>query len=246
MAFAPDGGSQRCPSVVCVSSARFQAEPKPVRLCPDMPVDAADGHVGRLSDVVVDPVARRVTHLVVRRAHAVHPRAHLVSVADARVEGGRVRLACSREELAATEPIDETDFVELGGWPRNTEDWDVGIVRVISWPRFPATGRFVESAGPEDTDTLVEFDHLPHGTVELRRESEVFSSDHAVVGHVEGLEVDAVAEVTHVLVRRQHLLGHETLRIPVDAIDSLTTDAVYLGLTRTHVDAAAARAGGRS
>lgn len=216
----------------------------PTRLRPDMPVDCTDGHVGRLADVVVDPVARRVTHVVVRRAHTVHPRAHLVPLAAVRVEDDRLQLAWSRAELEASEPVDETDFVELGGWPRRTEDWDVGIVRVVSWPRFPATGRFVESAGPDDTDTLVEFDRLPRGTVEIRRESEVFSSDHQVVGHVEGFEVDADAEVTHVLVRRHHLLSHDTLRVPVSDIREITTDAVYLGLRSDRVDALAARRDG--
>jgi len=220
-----------------VSTEQSQASPEPARLCPEMAVDAADGHVGKLADVVVDPAARRVTHLVVRRSHAVHPRAHLVPLDVARVAGDRVHLTWTREELEATEPVDETDFVELGGWPHSTEEWDVGIVRVVSWPRFPATGRFIETAGPEDTDTLVEFDHLPHGTVEIRRESEVFSSEHDLVGHVEGFEVGRDAAVTHVLVRRQHLLGHDTLRVPVEDVESITTDAVYLDLTGAHVEA---------
>ncbi len=214
------------------------------RLRPDMPVDATDGHVGRLADVVVDPVARSVTHLVVRRAHAIHPRSHLVPVAAASVEGDRLRLTWTREQLEASEPIDETDFVRLGGWPHRGEDWDVGVVRVLSWPRFPATGRLVESAGPEDTDTLVEFDHLPRGTVEIRRESEVFSSDHVVVGHVEGLVLDDEHAITHVAVRRHaHGLGHHELRVPVQHVRRITTDAVYLDLNQ---DALAALGSGQA
>ncbi|NYD41055.1 hypothetical protein [Nocardioides panaciterrulae] len=203
------------------------------QLRPEMPVDAADGHVGRLADVVVDPVARTVTHLVVRRAHALHPRSHLVPVAVATVEGEaeRLRLTWTRQQLEDSEPIDETDFVELGGWPRRTEEWDVGVVRVLSWPHFPATGRLVETAGPEDTDTLVEFDHLPRGTVELRRESEVFSSDHTVLGHVQGLLVDDRHAITHLVVRRHtHGLGHHELRVPVQHVRRIATDAVYLDL----------------
>ena len=238
MAFAPAAPAGPRPSVGSVRTEGSTAPPGPMWLLPDMPVDATDGHVGRLADVVVDPVARRVTHVVVRRAHSVNPRSHLVPLAACRVQDARLHLTWTREELTATEPVDETDFVELGGWPHDTDDWDVGIVRVVSWPRFPATGRFLEPAGPEDTDTLVEFDHLPHGTVEIRRESEVFSSDHDVVGHVEGFEVDADADVTHLLVRRHHLLGHDTFRISVEDVASITSDAVYLALTHDRVDAA--------
>jgi len=246
MAFAPADPAARQRNVESVSTEDLAGgQSEPMQLRPDMPVDAADGHAGGLADVLVDPVARRVTHLVVRRTHAVHPRSHLVPVEAARVEGDRIRLSWTRDQLAATEPVDETDFVELGGWPHSTEEWDVGIVRVISWPRFPGTGRFVETAGPEDTDTLVEFDHLPHGTVEIRRESEVFSGEHDLVGHVEGFEVDRHAAVTHVVVRRHHLLGHDTFAVPVDDIGSITTDAVYLTLLRDQVDALAGRAGER-
>src|SRR5262245_38493968 len=81
----------------------------------ELPIDAkvvcTDGEFGRLTDVVVDPVWRRVTHLVVRE-DALPARELLVPAARV-AESSRevVRLGCTRDEVAGFQEFTQTRYV---------------------------------------------------------------------------------------------------------------------------------------
>src|SRR5262245_56427353 len=81
----------------------------------ELPIDAkvfcTDGEVGRLTDVVVDPVRRRVTHLVVRE-EALTAREFLVpSERVAESSRAEVRLGCTRDELVGFPEFTQTRYV---------------------------------------------------------------------------------------------------------------------------------------
>ena len=50
-----------------------------IRLTEGMPVESTDGAVGEIADVIIEPVRRRVTHLVVQHAHR-HEQARLIPI----------------------------------------------------------------------------------------------------------------------------------------------------------------------
>jgi hypothetical protein len=81
------------------------------------------------------------------------------------------------------------------------------------------------------------WDRIPRGTVEIRRTTEVVSSDEHVVGQVDGFVVDEAGSVTHLVLERDHFWGHREVTIPVEAIDPPTTDRVELRVTRDAVGA---------
>jgi sporulation protein YlmC with PRC-barrel domain len=207
-----------------------------LQLTTNMPVNATDGHVGILADIIVDPVEERVTHLVVRRAHALRAHSWMVPVEVARNDGKGLALSWSTAEVEAADPVDETEFVELGGWPHETALGAVGAVRVLSWPYFPSVGRMAEFPGPDETDTLAEYDRIPLGTVEIRRESEVFTSDHVMVGHVEGFVVAADHTISDLVLKKGHHFGTKEMTVPVTSVKSIATDAVYLSISRAELD----------
>jgi hypothetical protein len=81
----------------------------------------------------------------------------------------------------------------------------------------------------------MDYDRIPAGTAEIRRESQVISRDDQVVGHVDGLVVAPDFAISHLVLDRGHLWGHREVTIPIDAVSAAKTDAVYLTLTRDQV-----------
>jgi uncharacterized membrane protein YbhN (UPF0104 family) len=214
----------------------------------DMSINAADGHCGKVVDVIVDPVRLRVTHLVINPAGMVSaPR--LVPVTAADHDADPLALLWTRRQVDDAELVRETDFIELAAWPHQHDGWEVGVVRVLAWPYY-ASGHAAEGGedwpnhtgwhdpGPDQdggTRSLMDYDRIPAGTAEIRRESQVISRDDQVVGHVDGLVVAPDFAISHLVLDRGHLWGHREVTIPIDAVSAAKTDAVYLTLTRDEV-----------
>lgn len=210
-----------------------------MRILEEMPVDTADGPCGQVADIVIDPVHGRLTHLVVKPSGRA---AHLVPIDAVVSSDDRVVLSWTAEQLEAAEQVESADFLEMRSWPHLQDGWDVGIVRVLAWPYYVADdvdlGPVDAAGGPTgELRSTTEFDRIPRGAAEIRRESPVTSSDGEVVGHVDGLLVDADRRVTHLVLQRGHLWGRREVTIPVDDVDKVETDAVRLRVTREAVGA---------
>jgi sporulation protein YlmC with PRC-barrel domain len=95
-------------------------------------VTCNDGAVcGEVERVILDPVARTLTHLVVRARN--HPRRldRLVSIALAETEvGGTVRLNCSADDFAKLDAAEE----------KHTSESSLGYFHIAGGVAFPATG----------------------------------------------------------------------------------------------------------
>ena len=89
-----------------------------MRLELDKPVLCEDEEVGKLADLVVDPVAKRVTHLVVKPKHG-PGESHLVPIelVEPTEQVGGIVLTCSRAELDALPPVKELAYLRLGEVP---------------------------------------------------------------------------------------------------------------------------------
>ena len=100
------------------------------------PVRCSDGNFGEVADVVVDPIVRRVTHLVVQ-PHNRHGLARLVPVALADGsdhQQSEISLRCTIEEVRRLAPVQEYAYLRLGEFPVSDADWDVGIQDVLAMP----------------------------------------------------------------------------------------------------------------
>ncbi len=213
-----------------------------MRIFEGMPVDATDGPCGEVADLVVDPVAGAVTHVVVKP----HGEGGRLVPVDAVVSAdGRLVVSSTVGELEALDTVEHTDFLELHGWPHLDDGWDVGIARVLAWPYFVSDEPVAsvphwdgtEDGDGEEVRTSTEFDRIPRGTAEIRRESPVLSSDGERVGHVDGLVLDSDHTITHVVLDKGHAWGHREVTIPVSAVARVTTDEVQLKVTRDQVAA---------
>jgi sporulation protein YlmC with PRC-barrel domain len=206
------------------------------------PVRCTDGPFGELADVVVHPLTRRLTHLVVEPHHS-HRLARLVPVDLATAEEGRrpvVSLRCTLEDARRLPSVEEFAYLRLGEFPANDPDWDVGIENVLALPYYGYG--FGQEAIEFDPHVSMTYDRVPKGEVEIRRASEVTSVDGHRLGHVDGFLVDGEDRITHVVLGHGHLWGRREVTIPIDAVAHVETDSVTLRLTKEEVGALPAEA----
>jgi len=207
-----------------------------VRLELDKPVVVGGEEVGKLADLVVDPVAKRVTHLVVKPRHG-DDTSHLVPIelADPGEEDGKIALTCSHAEFEALPAVEEFTYLRLGEVKTDDPNWDVGVSDILALPYYDSTGL----AGPVDAvgDMGVVWDRVPKGEVELRRSSRVMSSDGHYLGDVDGFLVDDTDHITHFVLERGHLWGRREVTVPIGAVGAVESDAVTLSLSKDEVGA---------
>lgn len=182
-------------------------------------VRCTDGECGTLSLVVVDPVAREVTHLLVRPRQG-HEPARLVPVGLVTSAADEVRLSCTLAEFARLDPGQEARFI--------ASDADVPNYRpddVVFWPHYSYRGT---------RGDLVTSDTIPVGEVEVYRGEHVDATD-GTIGRVEGLVIDPQSHhVTHVLLQKGHLWGHQDVAIPISAVTRVE-DRIEVNLTKQQV-----------
>jgi hypothetical protein len=195
----------------------------------------SDGTCGELTRVVVDPIARALTHLVVGPRHG-RGRGRLVPVGLVESAAAEIRLRCTTAEFDALEEAEETQFL-----PGADGNWGYGQEQMLSWPYYGvAMGVGMGSMGmgtagyPGAGPETVTYDRVPAGEVEVRRGEHVRATDGAI-GRVQGLVVDpGDHHVTHVLLDEGHLWGKKRVAIPIGAVTG-TSDGVRLSLTKDEV-----------
>jgi hypothetical protein len=199
-------------------------------------VACSDGACGELRRVVVDPVARALTHLVVEAGHR-QGYGRLVPIDLVESAGAEIRLRCTLAEFNALEDAEEAQFL-----PGARGDWDYQQEQMLSLPYYglgSGTGMGLgiggmhvgdPNAGPEPVIT----DRVPVGEVEVRRGDHVHATD-GEIGQIRGLVIDpSDHHVTHVLLEEGHLWGKKTIAIPINAVND-ARDGVRLNLTKDEV-----------
>jgi sporulation protein YlmC with PRC-barrel domain len=191
-----------------------------------------DGPCGTVRRVVVDPLARTVTHLVVEPRQR-HEPARLVPVDVAETTRGGVNLRCSKADFEEFDAAEETQFV---AGPIGYENYEPE--QVLSWPYFGLHGGQAGSVGgmadvPGVPQTYIQ-ETLPEGEVDVRRGDPVYATD-GPVGHVHGLAMDQDSRrVSHVLLAEGHLWGRKEVAIPIGAVTSVE-NGITLRLSKKDV-----------
>lgn len=196
-----------------------------------IPSDAvcSDGVCGGLSAVVVDPIARVVTHLVV--TPKVGP-SRLVPLEMADATTPELRLRCTQAEFEQLEPAEEERFLQN---PSGQLGYPAG--QVYAWPYY-GIGVGLGAAPMLAVDTVpqaITCDSLPQGEIAVRRGDHVHATD-GPIGQVQGLVINpADHRMTHVLLQEGHLWGLKQVAIPSHAVTSVT-DGIRLNLTKKQVE----------
>jgi PRC-barrel domain len=191
-------------------------------------VECSDGACGHLRRVVVDPVARVLTHLVVE-PRAGYGLGKLVPVDLTDAGGEPIRLRCSLAQFDDLEDAEETHFLSDTG-----EALGYGPDDIIAWPHY-GLGGGVGRMGIGGVPQVFTYDRLPVGEVDVRRGDPVHAKDGSI-GRVQGLVVDpADRHVTHLLLDEGHLWGKKRVAIPIGAVEEVAADGARLSLTKEQV-----------
>jgi sporulation protein YlmC with PRC-barrel domain len=192
-------------------------------------VTCTDGPCGELTRVVVDPIARAVTHLVVEPKHR-SGLGKLVSLDLVEATPEEIRLACTLAAFDELEAAEETQFVpgSNGGYG------GYGLGQAVAWPYFSQSSFGVAGGGIRDAFEPVVYDSVPLGEVVVRRDQPVHATD-GEIGRVQGLVVDPHNHrVTHVLLQEGHLWGRKDVAIPVTVVARFD-NGVALSITKQEV-----------
>jgi sporulation protein YlmC with PRC-barrel domain len=201
-------------------------------------VECSDGVGGELTRVVVDPVARALTHLVVEPTdRQAIGRLVPVELVDSTAES--IRLRCTTTEFKALEDAEETRFLSgVGG------EWGYGQRQLLFQPYYclgmggMGTGGMgmggIGMGGVGAGTQAVTYDRVPVGEVEVRRGEHVHATD-GPIGQVQGLVIDpSDHHVTHVLLDEGHLWGKKRVAIPISAVKDVK-GGVRLTFTKDQV-----------
>jgi len=202
------------------------------------PVSCTDAPFGQLADIVIDPLSRRVTHLVVR-PHRDGDGARLVPIERAGVAGVGIQLDCSAADVEALDQVHESAYLRVGQSPVADPGWEIGVQDFLALPVYQEMDGMGTVIDP-DPHEMVSYDRIPRGEVEVRRASAVTSADGHHLGHVDGFLVGE-GQVADIVLERGHLWGKREVVIPAAALARVETDAVTLSLTKEEVGALEAR-----
>jgi sporulation protein YlmC with PRC-barrel domain len=190
-----------------------------------------DGDCGEVSRVIVNPVAREVTHLVVEPKGRMGL-ARLVPLDLVETSGGQVRIRCTLAQFAELESAEETQFI-----PGSQGYAAYGPEQVLVWPYYglEGAGTVTDAAALQGTSQTVTYDTIPLGEVEVRRGDAVEATDGSI-GRVHGLVVDpGTHHVTHVLLAEGHMWGKKEVAIPISSVTRVD-DGIQLSMTKKQVE----------
>jgi sporulation protein YlmC with PRC-barrel domain len=186
----------------------------------------SDGECGELTRVVLDPVAKKVTHLVIQPTHGESP-ARLVPLSLVDATADEITMHCTVAEFEQLDAAEETRFL-----PGLDELYAQG--QVLSWPYYSLGAPGMPAFADPGLEEPVTYDRVPVGEVAVRRGDHVHATD-GRIGLVQGLVIDpADHHVTHVLLQEGHLWGRKEVAIPISAVTRVD-DGIRLNISKKDV-----------
>jgi len=195
----------------------------------DIPLEAnvhcPDRRAGQITGVIINPVARQLTHVVVKEKDSSHLK-RLVPV-ELIAAGDRhgIHLACSSAQLATLRP-----FME------------------IEYPRDGALYFTYESDGlrnwPYDSPTKMpvppELERLTPGEVAIHQNSPVRATD-GWVGKVKGFQISPTnKKVISIVIETGYFWSRQELIVALDQVNRFEDDRIRLKLDKHHLKKLAA------
>ncbi len=201
-------------------------------------VACTDGVCGDLRRVVIDPVARAITHLVVEPRHR-RDAGHLVPIDLVTSTAKEIELSCTTSEFNALEAAEESQFLSGGGGQLGYSEDQMhslpyyGLATRDMGTRVSGLG--ISAAGRNTDPQPVSYDHVPVGEVEVSRGDHLYADDEPV-GRVQGLVIDpSDHHVTHILLEEGHFWGKKSVAIPISAVKRVGA-IIRLNLTKDEVE----------
>jgi sporulation protein YlmC with PRC-barrel domain len=185
-----------------------------------------DGYRGEVGAVIIDPVARTLTHIVVEPKGR-QGLARLVPLDLVDAAPDQVRLRCTEAEFKNLDAAEETVAEFVPGYTDAVQLLPPGWRGAGGAPT--AEGGTIPRINEQETSDVV-----PPGEVEEHGGDHVNATD-GDVGRLHALRVDeASGQITHVLVKEGPVWHRHDAAIPFDQVTGFD-DGIRLSLTRQQV-----------
>ena len=190
-------------------------------------VSCTDGMCGKSTHLLVNPAARKMTHLVVAESTLPHPEYVVPIEAVEAASADVIVLNCSRDELHHMKRFVRTEYVEVP-MAVGAYSGTYGAGTYLAWPYVV----------PEVMVRVpVEQEQFPADELVVHRGTRVEARDGAA-GYVDELLVDpGTGNVTHLVMREGVLWGQKDVAIPVSAIYTASDNTVELKLSKQEIAA---------
>jgi uncharacterized protein YrrD len=185
-----------------------------------VPVHCADGPCGESTYVIVDPRTNKVTDFVIKVGK--FPNTERIVPLDLIVqsEPEKIIIRCEGKDVDELKPFVVEQFL-----PGNT---DIGM--------YPPTGVMIWPANAPENPQPIEVPQIDPETLAIHKGATVKAMD-GDVGKVDEFLIDPVSnKITHLVMREGLLWDKREVVIPVDEIERIEDDSVYLKLDKYAVE----------
>jgi len=198
----------------------------------DIPIDAAvqcsDGPGGHTTHIVLNPVSRKITDLVVREpwllgGEVVVPVRFIIKSTPE-----TIYLRLARRDLAGMQSFIRTQFISPG---------EELTPHDRAWIDHPPVGAMLSPyAMIGDEGITISYETIPLDELAMSRGDHVEATD-GRVGRIDEFVVDSESmAISHLVMREGHLWGQRDVTIAVAQIDTITEGTVYLRLSKQQIE----------
>lgn len=201
---------------------------------------ADDKHVGHIERVVIDPVTKEVTHVVIEHGIILTNDKVLPVQLVASATDERVTLKPDITNLDEIPDFQQTHYIGVNERERQAMAYPTEGHATPFYGYAPFGTAFYDFPGyigpaaggpiPNHDYARTTREQIPENTTALREGAKVFSSDDQHVGEVERLFIDEGSKkATHLVISQGLFLKSHKL-IPINWVKRIMEDSVYLGV----------------
>jgi uncharacterized protein YrrD len=183
---------------------------------------------GRSTYVVLDPKTQRVSHVVVQEKGLANVE-YLVPLEEILESSpNQIKLRVTKRELIEMPQFMQHDYQSTESKVATGMAYDPIIEMYDGYALWPYEGM-------ESMTMASEHEVIPSGEIALKRGSHVVATD-GTVGRIDEFLTDPVGnKITHIVLHEGRLWGQKDVTIPLDQIDRMEEDKVYLKLDKQAV-----------
>ena len=192
-------------------------------------VECTDGVCGHSVYVLINPVAEKVTHLVVIEDSSPYTEYIVPVEAVSATIVDTIQLRCSKAELEKMDRFVQTEFVEEKV-PSGNFVYGEGMYGMGSYYYLP----YVTSDGK--AYEAVKTQQIPPGELDVNRGTRVEAKD-GYVGEVDEFVVNPKnGLITHLVIREGHPWGKKDVIIPLSAMGKTHDGTMFLKLNKHQIE----------
>jgi hypothetical protein len=190
-----------------------------IDLSTEADVICSDGDAGISTNVIVNPINRQITHVVVQSDLPPFYE-YLVPVGQVeKTSPHLIKLKCTLETFSHMKLFKVEEYIPAG------------TPGTLFWP-YQVPGIVMD----EVTYIPVEHKYIPLDEIAIRRGALVKATD-GYIGQVDELLINSSnMQVTHLVLLERNILTKREITIPVSQVDRVDEDTVYLKLDRLAVE----------